>query len=294
MTYKPDPIDNVKAADFPNYVHREMLKIAAFLATLAPRPEPEPVPTPVPAPSPSSDVLWSCGFLTSPEDSDFHEQAKVPGRAQVVPSGRAPGYNSVRLHTEPGDNNVAGSGQSERNDLSLPQSMTDGFEGREHWWAHSVMFPDDYVDPPPSQLGGTWNFGLVFDFHNTKSGPGRANMQVMAMPKTAESPDRPTGLSIELASGDQLNPTIKRYPIGPIERGKWYDFVYHVRWTSKGDGFFKASVNYNPVVDYQGPTLYEGQGVYLKLANYHTAHGKPSSVLHSRIIRGKTRESVTL
>ncbi len=47
-------------------------------------------------------------------------------------------------------------------------------------------------------------------------------------------------------------------------------------------------------LDHRGPTLYAGQGVYLKLANYHSAFGSPSSVIHDRIIRGTTWRDVSL
>lgn len=43
---------------------------------------------------------------------------------------------------------------------------------------------------------------------------------------------------------------------------------------------------------YRGPTLYPGQGCYLKLANYHTAFGKPSSVIHARVIRAGARRDL--
>ena len=46
-------------------------------------------------------------------------------------------------------------------------------------------------------------------------------------------------------------------------------------------------------MDYSGPTLYAGQGCYLKLANYHTPFGLPSSVIHDRIIRGTARTGVS-
>ncbi|MFL6579427.1 MAG: hypothetical protein ACJ8G2_01690 [Burkholderiales bacterium] len=45
------------------------------------------------------------------------------------------------------------------------------------------------------------------------------------------------------------------------------------------DGFFQAWVNGKQVLDHSGPTLYEGQSVFLKLANYHSAFGKASSVI---------------
>jgi len=47
-------------------------------------------------------------------------------------------------------------------------------------------------------------------------------------------------------------------------------------------------------MEYSGPTLYAGQGCYLKLANYHTPFGKPSSVIHDRVVRGTGPSAVSL
>ena len=236
-----------------------------------------------------SGASFFCDFSGSYRDCEFSEQAKVAGRATMV---TVAGVNAVRLHTESGDNNVAGSGDHERNDLTSSQATTDGYEGREHWWAHSVLFPNDYLDLPES-TASTWNFGLVADFHNTTNGAGQANFQVNAMPATAISPDRATGLSFQVAYGNQSSPTKVNYPIGPIVRNQWYNFVYHVKWSSGPDGYFDAWVNGVQKMSYRGPTLYAGQGVYLKLANYHTAHGQPSSVIHSRVIRSVAPLSVS-
>jgi Polysaccharide lyase len=263
---------------------------------------------PATATPPAPAVTFFCSFAASPSDCGFGEQAKSPGRARVV-SGALVGViaglthiglesmgrdgpTSVRLHTEPGDSNVAGSLDNERNDLSLSQAASDCFEGREHWWAHSVLFPDDYVDPPQS-TGSAWNWATVFDFHNTAPGAGQPNFQVIAWPATAISGDRPTGLGFQIAYGNQANPTMQRFPIDPLVRNMWYDFVYHVKWSSGPGGFFTAWVNGAKKMDYSGPTLYPGQGCYLKLANYHTPFGKPSSVIHDRVIRGAAAGAVS-
>lgn len=230
-----------------------------------------------------SGAAFACDFSSGWQNCGFAEQAKEPGRATIASIA---GVNAVRLHTEPGDNNVAGSGDNERNDLTLSQATSDGYEGREHWWAHSIRFPDDYVDPPMSV--STWNFGIVADFHNTTNGAGQANFQVNAMPATATSPDRPTGLSFKIAYGSQSSPAEQIFPIGPVVRNVWYNFVYHVKWSSGSDGYFDAWVNGVQMMAYRGPTLYAGQGVYWKLANYHTPHGQPSSVIHARVIRSNT------
>jgi hypothetical protein len=230
-------------------------------------------------------VLFSCTFLTAATDCGFFEQTSSAGRARLAGIGRD-GASAVRLHTEPGDSNVNNSGTAERDDLSTSQSATDCYEGHEQWWAHSILFPDDYVIPP---AGAVWNWGVVMDFHHT--GPtGQANFQVVSLP---------TGLVFQGFGG----PTVANSPsdpgfygasIGPVTKNAWYDFVYHVKWSSGSDGYFYAWVNGVQKLAHTGPTLYSGQGCYLKLANYHTAVGLPVSVIHDRVIRGTSAAAVAL
>jgi len=189
------------------------------------------------------DPEFSCTFERAPQSCGFAEQSRGAGRVSLV---HAVGMNGVRLHTRPGDSDVHGSRTAERSDLRLSQQASGCFEGREHWWAHSVLFPDDCVAPPES-TATDWHFGVVADFHNAAPGAGQANFQVNAMPATAMSPDRPTGLAF--------------------------------------NGVQKMA--------YRGPTLYPGQGCYFKLANYHSAFGKPSSVIHARVVRGSTPRAVS-
>jgi hypothetical protein len=237
-----------------------------------------------------SGVAFSCDFSSGWEQCGFFEQSKnfLP-RASLV---TVAGVNAVQLRTEPGDNNVTGSGNFERNDLTSSQATTDGYEGKVHWWAHSVLFPDDYVDPPESTLS-TWNAGLVADFHDTSNAGGQASFQITAMPRTAISPDRPTGLNFQINHGNQFSPTQHNAHIGPVVRNQWYNFVYHVKWTSGPDGFFDAWVNGEQKMSYRGPTLYTGQGVYWTLANYHSPHGQTSSIVHARVIRSDAPLSVS-
>ena len=229
-----------------------------------------------------SALQFQCTFVNSPNDCGFYEQAKALPRASVVNGVSRDGTTSVRLHTEPGDNNVTGSGAAERNDLLLPQAMTGCYAGQEHWWAHSILFPDDYV-APPAPTPGNWTWGAVFDFHNTADSGGQANFQINAMPD---------GLSFQGYAGDFANPVIYKAPIGPTVKNVWYDFVYHVKWSWGSDGFFYAWVNGVQKLAYTGPTLYVNQGCYLKLANYHTPFGQASSVIHDRVLRGTSRASV--
>ncbi len=203
----------------------------------------------------------------------------MPGRATLVNFGRD-GGTAVRLHTEPGDNNVTGSGAHERNDLQLSQEQTDGYQGREAWWAHSILFPDDFVVTPNM-------FYVAADFHNSDPGPWQANFHTDA--------SRYDGAMLHLRGYGGVNSADNEFhsTVGSITKNVWYDFVYHVKWSSGADGYFDAWVNGVKTLSHRGPTLYSGQGVYLKLANYHQANGQASSVIHDRIVRGSTALSVS-
>jgi hypothetical protein len=227
----------------------------------------------------SRGVQFFCTFRRA-NDCGFREQSKVPGRAHLVDTARD-GNTALRLFTQVGDSNVSGSGIHERNDLTTTQSQTDCYEGRTQWWAHSTLFPDDFIVPPSN---GTHQWNVFFQFHQTSS-TGQPNM-VAEVVSSANG-----GLRFRIYGGYGNRAHIK---LGPIRKNVWYDFVYHIRWSSESDGFFEAWINGRKVATVRGPTLYPGQGCYLKLSNYHSAMGQNNGVIHDRVIRGTTPQSVAL
>src|SRR6185369_3065866 len=143
----------------------------AAASLLAPRPAHAQLAVPT---ADASNILLSCSFPSSPGSCGYQEESAVPGRATVYGAGRD-GNTSIRLHTEPGDANITGSGGNERDDIALSSDATQCRDGSEQWWAHSIMFPSDFV------LSPGWG-QVVFDFHNTGSGPGQANFEIAVKP----------------------------------------------------------------------------------------------------------------
>ena len=233
-------------------------------------------------------VKLFCTFANSPTECGFRLQVKASDRASIVNIGRD-GTTSLRLRTEPGDDNVARSGAMERTDVYLSQEDTGCHEGREQWWEHSILFPDDYVAPPASaNYSFSWN--VIFDFHNSAPGPWQANFhtEVATLSPDPNDPQRnpdPPVLRFRGYGGVKSGDGAFTAPIGPVVKNTWYDFVYHVKWSSGPDGFFNAWVNGARKLSHRGPTLYAGQGCYLKLANYHVPFRRPSSVIHDRVMR---------
>ncbi|HEX6633960.1 MAG TPA: heparin lyase I family protein [Usitatibacter sp.] len=218
-------------------------------------------------------VSWSCDFEAT--YCGMEEQSKAePGRRSVFTATPRDGQLAVELTTVPRDDQVHGSGEWERDDLALPPSPAYCNEGQEEWWAVSVLFPEDYA---PSVLGE------VMDFHHHADG-GQANFNVVAVRDH---------LRLHGFYGDVKRPGEYKVELGPIHRDTWYDFVYHVKWTSHGNGFFEAWLNGRQVLAHEGPTLYPGISCYFKLANYHAPTGRPSSIVFDRVVRGTSRAAVT-
>jgi hypothetical protein len=219
-------------------------------------------------------VAWSCDFDGS--YCGMVEQSKVEPRPRSsfvrIERGGRPG---VKLTTLPGDDQVHGSGTWERNDLELPPSRDYCNEGQDEWWSVSVLFPDDYVEPV---------LGEVMDFHGNAS-HGQANLNLVS----ARGELRLHGFY-----GDVDHPGEYREDLGRIRRNHWYDFVYHVKWSSGGDGFMVAWMNGRKVLVHHGPTLYPGISCYFKLANYHTPSRHASSIVFGRVARGSGPRAVTL
>src|SRR5947208_8541615 len=262
-------------------VRMQLLRVTALAVAICVLAPPPPASAQI-----SPSAAWSCEFANSTTACGFYLQAAASNRAAVVGPGRD-GSTAIELTTHLGDINIAGSDSNERADLALSPSSRYCNQGQDEWWAHSLMFPPSYVAPP---AGAVWNWGALFDFHNSSSGGGQPNFMVYATP---------TGLELHMAGGANTvnRPTDPGYysiAIAPIAKNVWYDFVYHVKWSSGSDGLFQAWLNGRQVMNYSGPNLYVGQSCYLKLANYHTPLGVPISVIHSRVVRGTTQADVQI
>jgi len=224
----------------------------------------------------------------------FGLQAMSPTRASV---GEWDGRDGTMLTTQPGDANIAGSGASERCDLTLGASGSYGNQGQYEWWAVDFLFPSNgWHELPMSPANAQpWYFQLAgIEFHNSASGSGQANVQTIVYPPTGSDPGRNTGMYCTLSYGNQNAPDKEETKIraAPMPTDWWIRHVCECKWSSASDGVYRLWEGASLLAEYLGPNLYPGQSVYLKLPNYHTAFGKSQSVVYGRVARGKTRHDV--
>ena len=245
---------------------------------------------PAQAQSIPATASYSCDFESG--HCDFVEQSKhgdappAARRSSLVPTARS-GARGLRLHTQPGDSNVRGSDHWERNDVMKPPDAHYCNEGQEEWWSISVMFPPDFVFPPGPEAG------IILDFHHTGD-DGQANYEIQTIPGIGLRARGFGGASVNGGRFDALIPDPYAAVGNNVARNVWYDFVFHVRWSSGGSGLMEGWLNGRKYQAYAGPTLSRGMSCYLKLANYHAPTGQPSSIVFDRIVRGTRATDVAL
>ncbi|MCB9484099.1 MAG: heparin lyase I family protein [Dehalococcoidia bacterium] len=142
--------------------------------------------------------------------------------------------------------------------------------GGEFWYGVSVYVPDDWNQGSNDNF---FNDRIIFQFHEG----------------TGSSP----AMSLHLRADDDRFVLRRRtvdgfaYPWSmPFETDRWYDFVFHVRWSQDDDGFVQLFLDQRLIGEYQGRTLVDGESIYTKWGIY----GQPTRILIDdvRIAEGRT------
>jgi hypothetical protein len=229
--------------------------------------------------SAESSITWRGDFETGTLSQWSALQAKDASRATVQSTVVHQGRYATRIEVRPGDNNVAGSGTGERTEVYASRTTTDGYEGQETYWAWSVFFPSSFDAP-----GGAWN--AFTQFHHTGS-TGQTNIHFAV--------DDMSSLVLRAMGGDFANPVRKDFTLAPLQKGRWYDFVFHVKWSpNPGVGFVQVWVNGAEVVPKtMTPTLYPGEGVYLKQGYYRSAYSGTTVLYLDGTRKGSSYDEVS-
>jgi hypothetical protein len=222
-------------------------------------------------------VGWRGDFETGDLSQWRPVQAKERTRIAIESEIVRQGHYGVRVEVRPGDSNVAGSGSGERADLWIGSSTTAAAEGHEQYWAWSTYFPANFDAPRGS-------FNAFVGFHHTGT-TGQSNLHFAVTDMRA--------LTLRVLGGNFNRPVRKDFVLARLTKGRWYDFVVHVRWSSDRSGLVEVWVNNQKVVGRTlVPTLYVGQGAYLKMGFYRAPYSKPTVDYHDDMRRGQTLAEV--
>lgn len=128
--------------------------------------------------------------------------------------------------------------------------------GKDYWYGLSIFVPEDFSAPETSNA-------VLFQWHTQQGGPS----PVLSIRVNAEG---------WLINGNAVA-TEKRRALArlPLIKGRWTDWVVHVRWSAKPDGFWTIWKDGAEVVNEKNIiTQYpEELGPYAKFGQYHSVGG---------------------
>lgn len=199
--------------------------------------------------SASATVLWRGDFETGDKSQWNGSQAASPDRLQVVTSPVRQGKYALRVEVRNGDFVSSG------NRAELVRTVREK-EGDDRYYAWSTMWPMDYPSVATWQLFTQWH-------HDGSSGSPPFEMYV---------------------NGETMHLRVMASTTlwtAPLSRGKWHDFILHVKWSSSASvGFVELWYDGALVLPRKSTaTMYPGQDNYLKMGLYRNSTIMPVGVL---------------
>lgn len=188
--------------------------------------------------------VWSSNFESGTTAGWSKIQSVSEDRVQVVQSPVREGQKALKVTVHQGDDPInSGNDRAELVYMSLEQPNS------EYFYRWSVMFPADYPSHPKWQLFAQWH-------QEGLAGTPPFEMYIV-------------GEEMRLRTGGHEGPVIWT---APLERGKWHDFVLHVKWSSDPKvGFVEMHHNGKMALPRTAtPTQLPGQVNYFKMGLYRS------------------------
>lgn len=159
--------------------------------------------------------------------------------------------------------------------------------GGEDWYSISFYLPKDFPIHGNRLVIGQWNAEPDDEAEEALGRSPPLSQRFINGEFRVQLYKEPITVKLPLAGRKILFRTKK------LELGKWHDFVYHVRWSHKKDGFVKAWMNGKPIVDYNGPVGYDDKrGPYFKFGLYRDDVPETYVAYFDEYRRGKARKDV--
>lgn len=208
------------------------------------------------------------------ESANFAGWSKGASRSdsiQIIKSPVRAGKYAVKFTIKPGD--IADNGH--RAELTCNEKFP---VGSEVFYKFSFMIPKDYAE------NDLWQMFTQFhdqpDFENGETWDSYTN--------SLKLNKLPPPVSLSYHNNEIIikrNDVIDGYHViatAKIEKGKWVDLIYHVKWSLGKDGFievFKSGKSISKGKIY-GPNVYNSSGNYLKIGFYRDKNITTTNTLY--------------
>ncbi|MEO0469141.1 MAG: polysaccharide lyase [Bacteroidota bacterium] len=164
-------------------------------------------------------------------DDQWNYQVATDSSIQILDKPERNGY-ALRMMVQPGDIAIQGDQGTGKNraEIAMKESTGDRYPvNSEVWYSWEFMVPEDYEYSETS-------FQIIGQFHHR--GTGSPSIAIHYGEDELRDQD-----GIAIFHRRNLEDPATEITRVEIEKGKWNQMIWHVRWSIEEDGFFESWLN---------------------------------------------------
>jgi len=215
------------------------------------------------------------------------EGAPEEGYTIVTEVARS-GAKSFRVNITPDDQTQSGSDRPVKNRAEFGINAGHG-ECIDIWYGWAFMIPEDYIVNPENGTG----FNVIAQWHEQTGDPDNPSTSNPPLSIVYGSRDGQTGIGFKYGLND-----VNRHFMAEIaiEKGVWYDLVYHIGWSMAEDGYTEVWLNGESITNgtpTTGPNMHNWLPHYWKAGLYRGEVGQDSTLTNNSIFFDEFRIGMT-
>ena len=216
------------------------------------------------------------------------QSAGKPWSIQIVSDNVRKGRAAIRFEVRQGDERISPrSGMtSYRSELNERPIFTAAM-GKDYWYGFSMYIPEDFPETNSRLNIGQWHASYDEELGEIKRSPilsqkykrGKFYVNVRySSQEIQKSNDGIKKLILETRN---------------MQKGVWHDFIYHVKWSYRDDGYVDMWLDGNKLIEYKGPVGYNDKdGPYFKYGIYRDDVPEAYVIYFDEYRRGNSYEDV--
>ncbi len=214
----------------------------------------------------------------NPENTIFKRwEGGHNGSYHIVTDLVRSGSKAFRVDITPNETTQGGADRPVKNRVEFGISPGH-LECTEVWYGWAFMIPENFTDLSENRTG----FNVIAQWHDQSGDPDNRSTLNPPISVVYGSKDGLTGIGIKYGLND-----VNRHFMAEevIEKGVWYDLIFHIGWSQDWDGFSEVWMDGEMVTNgtVEGPNMHHWRPHYWKAGLYRGEVGQDATMTNNSI-----------
>ena len=187
------------------------------------------------------------------------------------------GEKAFRIDITPDETTQGGADRPVKNRVEFGISPGH-MECHEVWYGWSFMIPVNFTDKPENGSG----FNVIAQWHDQSGDPDNRSTNNPPISVLYGTVDGVTGIGLKYGLND-----VNRHFMAEevIEKGVWYDLIFHIGWSEDWDGFTEVWMDGEMITNgtVEGPNMHGWRAHYWKAGLYRGEVGQDATLTNNSI-----------